>query len=311
MEHPKVLIQLDTDAHASVFDAMVAIDSGIDQLLQYSAVNPGNVTGLVHGAMFTRSPSQLSNTALFVGGSSTEAGEELVSEILSTFFGPIRVSVMLDSNGSNTTAAAAVLCAARHLELSQLNAMVLGGTGPVGGRVARLLFSEGARVSLVSRDKERASWACQNIQQQLGGNQSSNHETSMGSESEREERLQPLGLKDSALLQQRLSEVDLVVCCGAAGIQLLDQSMLAQATSLKVAIDLNAVPPAGIHGVDATDKAVEREGRMDYGAIGVGGLKMKIHRAAVEALFQRNDQVLSIDEIYRIGQQLEGSVQGS
>jgi methylenetetrahydrofolate/methylenetetrahydromethanopterin dehydrogenase (NADP+) len=313
MEHPKVLIQLDTDALASVFDALVAIDSGVDHLLQYASVNPDNVTGLVHGAMFTRSPSQLSNTAIFVGGSSTQAGEALLSSIASTFFGPVRVSVMLDSNGSNTTAAAAVLCAARHLSLSTADPIVLGGTGPVGGRVARILYALGATVSLVSRDTDKAMQACQSIESQMESLRSSQSKGLAGNDSQKSQgdsqkpqgRLVAVGMNDSRLLRDRLSQASLVVACGAAGIQLVDESLLSQATNAKVCIDLNAVPPAGIHGINPTDKAVERHGRIEYGAIGVGGLKMKIHRAAVQALFQRNDQVLNVDEIYRIGEQLE------
>lgn len=313
MEHPKILIQLDTDHHASVFDAVVAVDSGVDHLLQYASVNPSNVTGLVHGAMFTRGPAQLSRTAVFIGGSNTRAGEELLSSISSTFFGPIRVSVMLDSNGSNTTAAAAVLCAARHLDLTSANALVLGGTGPVGGRVARILIAMGATVTLVSRDPERAEQASAQILAQLSAQQrdsavskaSSSRSEGGHSEGGLHGRLLSAGMTDRGRLQESVAQANLIVSCGAAGVELVDQSLLSLAVQARVAIDLNAVPPAGIFGIAPTDKAVERDGRIDYGAIGVGGLKMKIHRAAIHELFQRNDQILNVDQIYRIGQQLE------
>ena len=42
----------------------------------------------------------------------------------------------MDAGGWNTTAAAAVLIAAKHLTLAETTALVLGGTGPVGQRVA-------------------------------------------------------------------------------------------------------------------------------------------------------------------------------
>ena len=77
--------------------------------------------------------------------------------------------------------------------------------------------------------------------------------------------------------------------------------MLFQEQVLKVAIDLNAVPPLGIEGVEATDKARERDGVSAYGALGVGGTKMKIHKAAVAKLFERNDQVFDAEEIYQLG----------
>ena len=75
---------------------------------------------------------------------------------------------------------------------------------------------------------------------------------------------------------------------------------------LQVAIDLGAVPPVGLEGIDPMDKANDRDGMIVYGAIGVGGTKMKIHKAAIRQLFNANDQVLDAEEIYRIGQQLGG-----
>ena len=93
MSKPRVLIQLDPDRHASVFDAVVAVDAGVDQLLQYSGVKPEDVTALVHGAMFTRGPDDLKSTAIFIGGSRVEAGEallEAIKQTLETTFGEYR-----------------------------------------------------------------------------------------------------------------------------------------------------------------------------------------------------------------------------
>lgn len=286
-QHPRVLIQLDSDPHASVFDAVVAVDSEVDHLLQYASVEPTNARQLIHGAMFTRGPDQLHNTAIFIGGSNVGIGEAIAEEAKQAFFGPIRTSVMLDGNGSNTTAAAAVLCAARHIDLSQVRALVLAGTGPVGKRVARLLIGAGASVALSSRDPQRSAKVCGQLAQRFDKSAA--------------ERLQAVGLVDDATLADK----NVVISCGAAGIRLLDENTLSNATSLKVAIDLNAVPPAGIVGIGATDKAVSRQGRIDYGAIGTGGLKMKIHRAAIRALFSRNDLFLDAEQIFEIGRGLE------
>jgi hypothetical protein len=64
------------------------------------------------------------------------------------------------------------------------------------------------------------------------------------------------------------------------------------------------VPPAGIEGIEVTDKAATRDGVICYGAIGVGETKMKIHRAAVTQLFERNDQVFDAEEIYDLAMRL-------
>ncbi len=134
MAKRKILIQLDTDAHPSVFDRVVAVDAGAEEIFSYGGVKPEAVAPLVHGAIFTRSPKDLASTAIFIGGSEVAAGEALLKEAVRHMlpqFG-LRVSVLLDANGANTTAAAAVRAAGRHLALKEARALVLGGTGPVG-----------------------------------------------------------------------------------------------------------------------------------------------------------------------------------
>ena len=69
-------------------------------------------------------------------------------------------------------------------------------------------------------------------------------------------------------------------------------------------IDLNGVPPTGIEGVELMDKATNRDDILAYGALGVGGTKMKVHKAGIAALFERNNAVLNIDELYEIACQL-------
>jgi methylenetetrahydrofolate/methylenetetrahydromethanopterin dehydrogenase (NADP+) len=85
---------------------------------------------------------------------------------------------------------------------------------------------------------------------------------------------------------------------------LLPKSARQICKALKVAIDLNAVPPLGVEGVGVTDKGKDCDGVICYGAIGVGDTKMKLHRAAVAKLFERNDQVLDAEEVYALGEGL-------
>src|SRR3954471_13977840 len=102
MTNPNILIQFDTDAQPSIFDAVVAVDSGAAQLFRHGGVTPENVRDLVYGAIFTRGMEDLKSTAIFVGGSDVAAGQRLLAKVEQTFFGPMRVSTMLDSNGANT-----------------------------------------------------------------------------------------------------------------------------------------------------------------------------------------------------------------
>ncbi len=288
MAKPKILIQLDPDPHASVFDAVVAIDAGVDHLLSYAAVRVEDITSLVHGAMFTRGPDELRSTAIFIGGTDVTRGEQLLQAVLKTFFGPLRVSVMLDANGANTTAAAAVVAAGRHLPLAGASALVLAGTGPVGRRAARLLAGAGAEVRLGSRSLDRARAACEQIQETAPAG-----------------RLSPWATADVDSVRAALTDAQLLIAAGAAGVELAEQKLLQEARDLRVAIDLNAVPPLGLGGLEVTDSARDRQGVICYGAIGVGGTKMKIHKAALRRLFQDSQLVLDAEEIYAIGGDLE------
>ncbi|MBX9677600.1 MAG: NAD(P)H-binding protein [Gemmataceae bacterium] len=289
VEKRKILIQLDSDPQASVFDRVVAIDAGADELFSYAGVKPEQVQGLVHGAIFTRKASDLKSTAIFVGGSDVAMGEKLLAECVKHMapqYG-LRVSAMLDSNGANTTAAAAVRAAARHMDLKGAAALVLGGTGPVGQRVARLLAREGADVRVASRQQSKAAAVCQEIAGRVTG-----------------ANLQPIGVSSPQELSSGLKGRTLVIAAGAAGVVLLPESARSAATSLKVAIDLNAVPPLGIEGIDVMDKAKDQNGVICYGAIGVGDTKMKVHRLAIAKLFEQNDHVLDAEEIYQLASTL-------
>jgi len=281
----KILIQLDTDAHPSTFDRIVAVDSDVDELFSYGGVTPDNVTGLVHGAMFTRGGDCLNNTAIFIGGSNVAAGEALLEKVQSLFFGPVRVSILIDSNGSNTTAAAAVLAAGKHVDLSRTTALLLGGTGPVGQRAAQILTSLGATVRIGTRSAAKAEATCEAVRSKVEGANIWPCET---------------GTVDG--LAAAADSVEVIIATGAAGIQLLSAEQRSRIGSLKVAIDLNAVPPVGIEGVEVFDKAVEQDGVFCYGAIGVGVTKMKIHKAAVKKLFIANDLLLDTAAVFEIGQ---------
>lgn len=287
VEKRTILIQLDSDPLPSVFDRVVAIDAGADEVFSYGGVTVERVRDLVHGAIFTRGPKDLKRTAFFIGGSDVAAGEKLLAEVCRHMipqFG-LRVSVLFDANGANTTAAAAVRAAARHLDLKDAPAVVLGGTGPVGGRVARLLAQQGAEVRVCSRQRARAESVCESIRAKIP-----------------DARLEAAGSANPAELTAALSGRVLVIAAGAAGAVLLPRSIRTSCPALQVAIDLNAVPPLGIEGVEVMDKAAQHDGLIGYGAVGVGDTKMKVHKAAVARLFESNDQVLDAEEVYTLAQ---------
>lgn len=285
MDKRKILIQIDSDAQASVFDRVVAVDAGADEIFSHAGVKPEQVRAIVHGAIFTRGPKDLKRTALFIGGGDVAAGEKLLAEALQNMIPQygLRVSILLDANGANTTAAAAVRAAAQHLTLKGASALVLGGTGPVGQRVARLLARAGADVRVGSRQAAKAAAVCQEIAAKVPG-----------------ANLQAVGTTTPQELASALQGRQLVIAAGAAGIVLLPRTARAACPDLKLAIDLNAVPPLGIEGVEVMDKGKDQGGVIGYGAVGVGETKMKIHKAAIAKLFESNDQVMDAEEVYQL-----------
>jgi hypothetical protein len=194
---------------------------------------------------------------------------------------------MMDANGANTTAAAAVLAAASHVSLAGATALVLASTGPVGERVVRLLARQGSEIRAASRKLERAEAVCNRIRGKVPGAQ-----------------LQPCAPSTPEEIAVAAGEVQIVIAAGAPGVQLMSSESRKGCRDLKVAIDLNAVAPVGLEGIEPTDRDTSRDGAHCYGAIGVGGTKMKIHKAAIRQLFQSNDQVLDAEEIFAIGRSL-------
>jgi methylenetetrahydrofolate/methylenetetrahydromethanopterin dehydrogenase (NADP+) len=282
----KLLFQFDTDIHPSVFDAVVAYDGGADQVIGYGAVTPENVRTLVEGAIFTRAPKDKKNTAIFIGGSDMVAGENLFNAVQSYFFAGFRVSVMLDSNGSNTTAAAAVAKLAASKPLKGKKAVVLAGTGPVGQRAAVMLTLEGAQVSITSRSLENAQHACAHIQNRFGVT------------------VNAIEAVDYQSRAAAIAEAQVVLATGAAGVELLKPEHWQNNPHLELIADANATPPLGIGGIDMMDKGIERHGKIVWGAIGFGTLKLALHRACVGQLFIDNKQVFDAELIFKLAKEM-------
>lgn len=282
----KLLFQFDTDNYPSVFDTVVAYDGGADHVIGHAKLTADNVRPLVEGAIFTRPPKEKKNTAIFVGGSDMAAGQALFNAVQNYFFSGFQVSVMLDSNGSNTTAAAAVAKLATSGTLTGKKAVILAGTGPVGQRAAVMLAYEGADVTIVSRNKLNAEQACHAMRQRFNVN------------------LSAAGAADSDARGDAIKHANIVLATGAAGIELLNAEHWQNNTHLEMLADANATPPAGIGGTDMMDKGIERHGKIVWGAIGFGALKLALHRACIARLFEDNKQVLDAELIYKLAKEM-------
>jgi hypothetical protein len=282
-----LLLQLDSSRLPSVFDRVVAYDAGADEIMSYGGVTEADVRDLVHGCIFTRGPKDLRHTAVWIGGADMHAGELLLEAARKAVFSPFTVSMMLDSNGSNTTAVAGVVKIEEALgDVSGRKALVTAGTGPVGLRAAGLLGRAGARVWITSRKPEDGERAAGLIKQRFGV------------------EVQPMVMREPAQLEACLNEKEILLNCGPAGVQLVPRSAWTGRPKLKIAVDLNAVPPLGIEGIDVNDAGVERDGVIVFGALGVGNFKTKLHKACIARMFERNDLVLDAETINDVAREL-------
>jgi hypothetical protein len=283
----KLLFQFDTDIHPSVFDSVVAYDGGADHVIGHGGLTPDIVGALVDGTIFTRPPKEKKNTAIFVGGSDMEAGEALLAAIRKRFFGDFRVSVMLDSNGSNTTAAACIAKLLTSGSITGKRAVVLAGTGPVGQRAALMLAKAGAsEIILTSRQQSRAEKAAVDLRDRFTID------------------VQPVEAASAEDRAKVLEGAQILIATGATGIELLKEAHWISNPTLELVADANATPPLGLGGIDMMDRGTERSGKKVWGAIGFGTLKLALHRACVARLFESNTQVLNAEAIFEIAREM-------
>jgi methylenetetrahydrofolate/methylenetetrahydromethanopterin dehydrogenase (NADP+) len=280
-----ILIQLDTDPHASSFDAIAAYDSDVDIVLGFGGITAENLADVVQGAIFPRGPDGLANTAFWVGGSKVRAGEEVFEAAQRLFFEPFKPSIMLDSDGSNTTAAAAVAIVRRAVAVNGKRAAVIG-VGPVGVRSAELLRREGAEVTMLTFPPDVME----------GG-----HHRASGIPVAEEAGFEVVEPRSSDELDSALAGYAAVFAAGPAGTQILRRSGWAQAD---VVVDYSAAEPVGVEGVDRMDDLKEEDRVKKLGALAVGGPKMKLQKRCVQRMFETKGTVMDLKGIYDVAVEL-------
>ena len=291
----KLLLQLDSSRLPSVFDQVVAYDAGADEIMSYGGVTETDVRDLIHGCIFTRGPKDLQNTAVWIGGSNMSAGEQLLAMAQDAVFTPLTVSIMLDSNGSNTTAVAAVV--EDRGDAGRPGRQEGGDPGrhrPGGPARGRTPGPDGANVTITSRKPEQGDKARQFISARFNV------------------QVDATTLTDPSKLPELCKDVEVLLNSGPAGVQMVPKSAWTGAKNLKIAVDLNAVPPLGIEGIEVTRRRRgQARASLVYGAFGVGNFKTKLHKACVARLFTRNDLVLDAETIAEVARELIGEELGA
>jgi NAD(P)-dependent dehydrogenase (short-subunit alcohol dehydrogenase family) len=165
-------------------------------------------------------------------------------------------------------------------------AVITAGTGPVGVRAAGLLARAGAEVIITSRHAEEGSRIAEEIRTRFGGS------------------VREVTVPNSSQVAKVLEGAELLINTGPAGVELVPQEVWASHPTLRVIVDLNAVPPLGVGGIEVTDAGTMRDGVATFGALDVGKLKMKIHKTCIARLFERNDLVLDAETIADVAGEL-------
>jgi len=259
MEKPYILHMLTTAKNLSPFDVNMAMDAGWVSAVPYINVELGEIQGLVQDAIFSRSKANLKRTAIFIGGRDTKLAMDMLRLAQQSMVPPFEVSVFADPSGAFTTAAGMMAAVERELAdkfkttLAGKTMLALGGTGPVGQAAAVIAAKAGAQVRIVGRQLEKAQLIADMCNNEFG---EGNITISAGADADKAEYIKT---------------ADIVVATGAAGIELLSAELVASAPQLKVAADVNAVPPAGIAGVDAFHNGAAIAGSTS-GAVGIGAL---------------------------------------
>jgi len=286
MSKQSIIHMIDPMPNASPFDINMAVDAGYDIVLPYSNVELWQVNGLVQDAIFSREPEGVKKTAVFIGGRDISLAKQMLDAAKKAMVPPFEISVLADPSGAFTTAAALVACVEKELkdkhgmELKDSRGIIFGGTGPVGIATGVIASLAGADITLVDHQSvENAQNAANEYNASCGCSMKG---TVAASDA------------DKAYL---LASVDIAFCTAKAGVEILSDSILADTNSLKVAGDVNAVPPLGIRGLDLQDfgapltHAVAADGAVGIGALAIGHIKYRTQQTLLKLLLEADKPV--------------------
>jgi methylene-tetrahydromethanopterin dehydrogenase len=297
MEAPYILHMLSPLKHVSPFDVNMALDAGFTSAVPYTAVELGEVAGLTQDAIFSRGPKGAKRTGLFIGGKNAILALDMLAAARKAMFPPFQVSVFADPAGSFTTAAAMVAKVEKALMaqgggLRGRGVVVFGATGVVGFASGVIAAAEGAKTVLVGYDgiervKALAELAKERFKVELGYADGSTE----------------------SLKEQAIKEAEVILAAGRAGVQILSTQQSAEAPKLKVAADVNAVPPAGVEGLGAQDDAVALKGTgaLGIGSLAIGGVKYKVQSGLFRRMIEAEKPLfLDFRDAFALARELVG-----
>ena len=274
MSKPFILHMITPAKNLSPFDVNMAVDAGWTTVIPYTQVETAEMPGLVQDAIFSRGPKGVRRTGLFIGGRDIDQAMDMLQLAQGAMVPPFEISVFADPSGAFTTAAGLVAAVERQLQtvystgLNNQRVLVFGGIGPVGIAAAVIAVRAGAKVSIVGHSSDARP-----------------RQMTAACKQRYDIDLDPVDGSSDALKEQLLEDADVVFGTAAAGVQVLSSDNLKAATKLKVAGDLNAVPPLGIEGVDLMDDGkviANTNGAVGIGALAIGDIKYQVQHALLQ-----------------------------
>lgn len=296
VDRPTILHLFTPGRQASPFDVNMAVDAGYQVVVPYADVDLENLAALTQDAIFSRGPKGVRKTGIFIGGRDVVVANDMLELAQKSMFPPFVVSAFADPSGSYTTAAAMIACVERELRKANgatfdgKRVLVLGGTGAVGRICGVLCARAGAGVRLCSHsDVKRAKAAADLLNLRF------------------DVKMEGAFVDSSAALRRELTEADVVLATAAAGVQVLGKEDLPAASRMLVAADVNAVPPAGIAGIDVQHDGVPIGGTkaVGIGALAIGNVKYQVqHRLFLRMLEAAKPVFIGFPEAMEMAREL-------
>jgi len=297
-EATPILHMLAPQKHMSPFDVNMAADAGYKVIVPYINVELPEVTGLIQDAIFSRPPHYGVRTGFFMGGKDAILALDMLEAARKAMVPPFECSVFADPAGSFTTAAAMVACVERVLKMKfgrswkGTNVAVFGATGVVGFASSIIAALEGANVQLVAhRGVDRVIKSAAVSKERFGVD------------------LTPVAGETDAQKRDIIAGAEVILAAAAAGVQVVSKEHKAIARKLMVIADVNAVPPAGVEGMDLFMDGAPIGGceALGVGPLAIGDIKYKCESGLFKQMID-SDKPLSLDfrHAYALTKKLTG-----
>jgi methylene-tetrahydromethanopterin dehydrogenase len=297
MEKPYILHMFTPAKNLSPFDVNMALDAGWDNAVGYTNVEKDDVQALTQDAIFSRGPSGVKRTGIFLGGRDMHMAMDMMEIVQESMVPPFQVSCFADPSGAFTTAAGMVACVEQALkdkhntDLNGKCVIVMGGTGPVGSTAAVLAAKAGASsVKILGRKKDKSQRVAALCNSEYGADLT-------GIEGEANDEIDAI-----------VDKADVILACAAAGIQVITEEHIKTATGLKVAADVNAVPPSGIYGLDvmgACEPIQDSKNAFGIGALAIGNVKYQTQHRMLQEMHDREEPIfLHFERAFEIAREI-------